>query len=423
MMRPIISFQSVSKYYHRRQHRSIRDAFMRLLPARRGPSGLGPDDFWALEDVSFEVTPGEVVGLIGPNGAGKSTSLKLISGVISPTRGAVRVHGRVGALLELGAGFHPELSGRDNVYLNAALLGMSRREARRKFDEIVAFSELEAFLDMPVKHYSSGMFMRLAFSVNIHVDPDILLVDEVLAVGDQDFQRKCLDRISGLKQQGVNIFLVSHAPDTIRALCSRAIWLEQGRVRADGLSDAVVKQYLSQGLERESLRLSQAVTADTSRRWGNRQAEITGVTIVGQQGVESAIFQTGQRLTIDVCYQAHRHIAEPVVGLAIHRQDGFHISGPNTGLAGLKLPSLTTTGRVSYTIPQLPLLDGLYFVSVSLHDPSGINMYDYHDRLYPFRVANLPDNEVREQSGLITLQGVWAYESPATNNGNKARGH
>jgi lipopolysaccharide transport system ATP-binding protein len=295
---------------------------------------------------------------------------------------------------------------------------MGRRETQRKFDAIVAFSELEAFLDTPVKHYSSGMFMRLAFAVNIHVDPEILLVDEVLAVGDHDFQRKCLDRISELKRQGVNIFLVSHAHETIRALCSRAIWLEQGRVRADGLPDAVVKQYLSQGLEREASRLSQAVTPNASRRWGNRQAEILRVTIVDQHGAERAIFQTGQRLTIDIHYQAHQRIAKPVVGLAVHRQDGLHISGPNTSLAGLKLPDLTGTGRASYTIPQLPLLDGLYFVSVSLHDPSGINMYDYHDRLYPFRVVNLPDSANRERLGLITLHGAWACEASTADNGD-----
>lgn len=411
MTSPIIRFQSVHKRYRLRSSRSIRDIF---IGTWRRPSNGATGQFWALNDISFEIQPGEAVGLVGPNGAGKSTTLKLISGVASPTSGRVEVRGRVGALLELGAGFHPELTGRENIYLNAALLGMSRPEVQRKFDAMVAFSELADFLDMPVKHYSSGMFMRLAFSVNIHVDPEILLVDEVLAVGDYNFQRKCLDRLSELKRQGVTIFLVSHVHDAIREHCTRAIWLDHGRVMADGASEAVVQQYLSQGLAQEAQRIAALTGQAGAHRWGSRRAEIDRVRITDEQGRECALFETGQCMRIGLEYTAHERIPAPVFGLAIHRQDGLHVCGPNTGFAGLRLPDLTARGRVWYTIPHLPLLEGLYYISVSVHDQTGLDIYDYHDRLYPFRVVNLPNSRVKERFGLMTVQGEWRHEAEGT---------
>ncbi len=411
MTRPIIRFQSVSKYYRRRQSRSLREAFVRSL-SRRAADGLGPDEFWALENVSFDIAPGEVVGLIGPNGAGKSTSLKLVSRVVQPTRGRVDVYGRVGALLELGAGFHPDLSGRDNVYLNAALLGLSRREVQRQFDAIVAFSELEAFLDTPVKHYSSGMFMRLAFAVNVHVDPEILLVDEVLAVGDNWFQRKCVNRIGEMRRQGVTILFVSHSQDLVRSICDRVLWLDHGRVRADGPADRVTRQYLSHDLDRMEAAMRPRAGAGP-RPAGGKRAEITRVTLLDEAGQARSVFQTGQRLVIALDYVAHEPIPSPVFGLAIHRQDGAHVCGPNTDFAGLKLPDLAAAGRIEYTVPYLPLLDGLYLVSASLHDREGLVMYDYLDRQISFRVENRPDSRVKERYGLMTLQGVWTHHAGA----------
>jgi lipopolysaccharide transport system ATP-binding protein len=405
MTQPIIEFESVSKRYRRRQHRSVRDMFVRTWQ-RSTPNG-GADSFWALRDVSFAVQPGESVGLIGPNGAGKSTALKLISGVVSPSAGRVAARGRVGALLELGAGFHPELSGRDNIYLNSALMGMGRREIARKFDSIVDFSELADFIDTPVKHYSSGMFMRLAFAVNIHIEPEILLVDEVLAVGDYNFQKKCLDRISEMKRRGVTIFLVSHAHDTIREHCTRALWFDHGQLIVDGMAEPVIVQYLDRALAAEAARLSGG-THSPLARWGSRKIEITGVRLTDESGNDKVIFETHDPLVIHIAYRAHESVAPPVFGIGIHRQDGLHVTGPNTGFASFELSAELNAGVITYRVVDLPLLDGAYTVSASVHNRQDTELYDYHDQLYPFRVVNRA-GATRERYGLLTLSGTWQH--------------
>jgi ABC-type polysaccharide/polyol phosphate transport system ATPase subunit len=225
-----IQFDHVSKKFilHRERPRSLQELAVNLF--RRNNNSH--EEFWALQDVSFTVEQGETLGLIGPNGAGKSTALKLISRIIEPTSGQIEVNGQVGALLELGAGFHPDLTGRENIYLNGSILGLSRAQIRRKLDAIIAFAELERFIDVPVKHYSSGMYVRLGFSVAVHTDPEVLLVDEVLAVGDQNFQHKCLERIMEMQRQGITICFVSHGLGEVRRLCSRAVWLDDGMVQA-----------------------------------------------------------------------------------------------------------------------------------------------------------------------------------------------
>lgn len=383
-----------------------------MRAGRRSPlETRHPSHFWALRDVSLAVQPGETVGLIGSNGAGKSTLLKLVSGVSAPTSGRVRVRGRIGALLELGAGFHPELSGRDNIYLNAALLGMGRVETRRKFDSIVAFSELENFIEMPVKHYSSGMFARLAFSVNIHVEPDLLLVDEVLAVGDQAFQRKCLERIDALRLQGVTVMFVSHALDTVRALCARAVWLERGRLLADGPTETVTRQYLDRASGVGAGPLAEA-SGQPESRWGSRRVEITRVRLLDDHGVECQAFNTGAALAIDLEYVAAEPVTGPVFGLAIHRFDGVHVCGPNTRFSGLDLGRVVGRGSVRYVIPSLPLLDGLYQISVAVVNQTDTETFDFHDRAYPFRVVNGAGREA-ESYGLLTLRGRWETASQA----------
>ncbi|MBP7692564.1 MAG: ABC transporter ATP-binding protein [Anaerolineales bacterium] len=404
MTTPIITFDSVSKRYRLRHTRSVREGFI-LAGRRPARSDRFPDQFWALREVSFAITPGEIVGLIGANGAGKSTLLKLISRVSVPSSGRVTTHGRIGALLELGAGFHPELSGRDNIYLNCALLGMSRRETQGKFDAIVAFSELENFIDNPVKHYSSGMFARLAFSVNIHVDPEILLVDEALAVGDQAFQRKCLDRIDALRGQGVTILFVSHALETIRALCARALWLERGRLIADGPAGEVAALYLDRTSDLIASRLA-AAGQGPENRWGNRRVELTRLRFLDERGDERQAFITGETLTISLDYWAAQPVDDPVFGLAIYRADGVHVCGPNTGFAGLTLGRLEGAGSLRYIVPALPLLDGVYYVSVAVVNRTDTETFDFHDRAYSFRMANTP-GQVRESYGLVTLHGRW----------------
>ena len=395
-----IRFEKVSKKFtlHHERARSFQELALHLFRRDR----RSREEFWALRDVSFAVERGETVGLIGPNGAGKSTVLKLVSRIIEPTSGRIEVNGRVGALLELGAGFHPDLTGRENIYLNGSILGLSRAEIRRKLDEIVAFAELERFIDVPVKHYSSGMYVRLGFSVAVHTDPEILLVDEVLAVGDAAFQRKCLERIDDLRRQGVTILFVSHSPEVVQSICSRAVWLDQGRLVTDGPADMVVARYLDHTWAAQDGRLQ---TADGGgRRWGSGRVRITAVRLLDGEEKERHQFRTGEPLVVEIRYRASERVERPVFGLAIHRSDGVHITGPNTRFAGYEIPWVEGEGVVRYIVPALPLLEGLYYLSVAVHDWEEREMYDYHDRLYPLRVLSSGG----ERYGIITLQGRWA---------------
>lgn len=415
-MTTAIRFQHVSKKFtlrHQRPH-SFQELAIRLFhrgddpmnsphPEIADESRCGSrEDLWALRDVSFTVDRGETVGIIGPNGAGKSTALKLISRIIEPTSGEIEVNGRVGALLELGAGFHPDLSGRENIYLNGSILGLSRAEIERRMDAIVAFAELERFIDMPVKHYSSGMYVRLGFSVAVHTEPEVLLVDEVLAVGDATFQRKCLDKIDQLRRQGVTILFVSHSAGTVRNLCSRAIWLDEGRIVADGSTEAVVARYLDHSRAEEN---RSGIAGEDGKRWGSGKVQITEVRLLDGEGQEKQHFRTGESLTVEMRYQAEEQVERPVFGLAIHRSDGLHITGPNTQFAGQETPWIEGEGIVRYNVPSLPLLEGRYFISVAAHNREDTEMYDYHDRLYPFRVLYSKG----ERYGILSMKGEWVW--------------
>lgn len=402
-MSTAIRFENISKCFALHQHRphSLQETLIRLVPWRR-QAPTPTEEFWALRDVSFEVADGETVGLIGPNGVGKSTVLKLISRILEPTSGRVEVNGRVGALLELGAGFHPDLTGRENVYLNASMMGLNRQEVDRRFDEIVAFSELEPFIDVPVKHYSSGMYVRLGFAVAVHTDPEILLVDEVLAVGDAAFQRKCYERIDQLRAAGVTLLFVSHSADTVRSLCSRALWLDSGTLVADGSAESVVQQYTMHSLVADDGRLK----AVSDLRWGTGKVQITRVQILDECERETQLLETGKPMTIVFHYEAKERVERPVFGLAIHRSDGIHITGPNTKLCGVELASIEGAGSVRYIQDSFSLLEGTYVVSVAVVSDDDTEMYDYHDRLYPFRVHAAAD---KKQSGLVDLGGRWIF--------------
>jgi lipopolysaccharide transport system ATP-binding protein len=411
----LVSFEKVGKRFtlHHDRPRSFRDFFVRpsLLgqspkPAKETKSRS--EVLWALRDVSFSINRGETVGLVGPNGAGKSTALKLISRVIVANEGRVAVNGRVAALLELGTGFHPELSGRDNIYLSGALIGMGRPEMSRKFDSIVDFSEMENFIDVPVKHYSSGMFARLAFAVSIHLDPEMLLVDEVLAVGDAAFQRKCLDRIAEMQRTGITICLVSHATDAVRDLCERAIWFDHGHIVADGATEGVVRRYLDHSMGVTSLEQTSPAELTSAQRWGNGRVVIEAVRLLNEHGAPETVFETGQELAIELDYFAPEPVDNAVFGTAVQRHDGLHISGPNTGFSGYDLPVLHGRGTVVYRVPYLPLLEGHYDVSVSAHNQTDTEMFDYHDRGYSFRVMNR-SVESRERYGLVTFHGNWQH--------------
>lgn len=426
----IIHLNQVSKRFELQpdRPRSFQELVLHGLGRRRAPK----EEFWALRDVSFDVEAGENLGIIGANGSGKSTCLKLLTRIIDPTSGAIVVDGRVAALLELGAGFHPELTGRDNIYLSGSVLGLSRREMTRRFDEIVAFAELERFVDIPVKFYSSGMYVRLAFATAINVSADILLVDEVLAVGDQSFQTKCLERIHALKAGGTTIVFVSHSLDAVRSLCDRVLWLDEGRLCEDGLTDPVIRRYLqhihdkseAEALARtEARRAAQAAVASVGEhagpleaassrpvpngeRWGSCEAEITDVAILDADGKERYILDAGQPMSVAITYRAHRRIEHPMFGLAIHRDDGLHVSGPNNVFSGYDIPAIEGVGRVTYAVDFLPLLEGTYYLTAAIHDATGEHTYDYHGRSWSFRVER---GAVGERYGAVYAPSCWRH--------------
>ena len=401
-----VQFCDVSKVFARTRSsggRSFLESFVELLKRERTTQRT----FAALQNVSFTLEKGKTYGFIGANGAGKSTALKLVSGIIEPTAGTITTEGQIGALLELGAGFHPDLTGRENVFLNGAVLGLDRAYMRHHFDEIVAFAELEDFIDAPVKHYSSGMYVRLGFSVAIHTNPEILLVDEVLAVGDASFQQKCLESIVRLREQGVTIVIVSHNAASIQALCDEVLWFDHGILAEQGKTTDVVMSYMRTVAEksiRQSVRSTGA--GPVSGRWGTRAVEIVKVEFVDRAGALAEIAVTGQPLEIRLHYEAHEPIRDPVFGIGIHTHNGIHLTGPNSLLDGYAIDSLGPRGVIVYRVPFLPLLEGLYQLSVAIHDRSDAVMYDYHDRLHPFFV--LPGAS-QERHGLLTLNGRWDH--------------
>jgi lipopolysaccharide transport system ATP-binding protein len=408
-----IQFDRVSKKFtlHHERSRSLQELAVNLF--RRDNDSH--EEFWALQDVSFTVERGETVGIIGPNGAGKSTALKLISRIIEPTSGRIEVDGRVGALLELGAGFHPDLTGRENIYLNGSILGLSRAQIRRKLDEIITFAELERFIDVPVKHYSSGMYVRLGFSVAVHTDPEVLLVDEVLAVGDQNFSHKCLERIMEMQHAGVTICFVSHGLGVVRRLCSHAVWLDDGVVQAAGDVEDTIAAYLRHAAAEEEARIAdtapepeevEEAEPEVKQRWGNRDVEILTVSFLDAAGRERQVFRVGGPWGVRLHYRAHGRIENPVFGLAVHRNDGLHVCGPNTHFAGLDIPFVEGEGDVLYRVDHLPLMEGTYLLSVSAHNQADTQTYDYHDRLYTFKVRQAGRGE---RYGLVSLGGEWKW--------------
>lgn len=408
---PAIRLRNVSKRFAftRDAPQSVLESVIAVFSRRRR---RGSKDLWAVHDVSFDIMPGQCVGIIGRNGSGKSTLLKLIARIIQPTSGEIMVRGRVSALLELGAGFHPDLTGRENIYLNASVLGLGREETAALYDDIVEFSELGEFIDMPVKHYSSGMYMRLGFSVAIHVRPDILIVDEILAVGDQSFQAKCLDRIMEMKRDGATILFISHDLKSVAHLCTDVVWLHHGKVRMAGLTDHVLAHYSDHIFQQVGDRLAAANATSGFRRWGTQQIQITDVRLVNEAGEKSTIYRTGDSLTVELDYIAHEPIDEPEFGLAIHSLDGNHITGPNTRAGGLVFGVIEGKGTVRYDIHRLPLLAGRYQLTAAVHDSVDPVAYDYHEAAYTFRII---EGGTDEREGVVVLDASWEWnpERPA----------
>jgi len=321
----------------RRENRpALQDTALDFLHRRSFGRSSPSEDFWALRDMSFDVPHGETFGIIGANGSGKSTLLKLMARTMRPTHGSVRVDGRVAGLLELGAGFHPDLTGRENVFLNGSFLGLSQAFLESRFDQIVDFAGIEQFIDVPVKHYSSGMYVRLAFAVAINVDAEILLIDEVLAVGDETFQRKCMDRLVSLQQAGCTIVFVTHGLNAVATFCTRAAWIDHGVLQQVGPATGVVNDYISkvnrdqQAAEAASHPERVAAAAEAGWRSGNRDVEIVDVQFLDSMGRRRSTFVTGESLTARIVYDAHGAVSQPVVGIALHASTGLHISGTNS---------------------------------------------------------------------------------------------
>lgn len=363
-----IRVDNIGKWYNigatQQRHDTLRDALvdgLRKFSLKRRASA---DNFiWALREVSFEVQRGEVIGIVGRNGAGKSTLLKILARVTEPTEGRAEISGRVGSLLEVGTGFHPELTGRENIYLNGAILGMHRGEIERKFDEIVAFAEVTKFLDMPVKRYSSGMYVRLAFAVAAHLEPEVLVVDEVLAVGDAGFQKKCLGKMEEVSKQGRTVLFVSHNMAAVEALCTRCVALRNGRVVNIGESSAVVRQYLS-----ESANASQILAlSERTDRSGSGEVRFTQVRFLDETSHQINQITMGAPLTIEAHYQVTRPIREPIFGFLLvdelgktvvrgYSRESYH--GPT--------PTLERSGTVRCHFDNLPLMYGQYHLRLWL---------------------------------------------------------
>jgi lipopolysaccharide transport system ATP-binding protein len=400
----LISFQGVSKSYP--IYASPRDRLKELLTFNRRRCH---EDFWALRDITFEVERGETFCIVGENGSGKSTLLQIVAGILAPTSGRVDVRGRVSALLELGSGFNPEFTGRDNVYLNAAILGFSTPEIDRIFPRIEAFAEIGSFIDQPVKTYSSGMLVRLAFAVAIHMEPEILIVDEALAVGDIYFRQRCMRKVHELRSRGITILFVSHAVGDVKALGDRTMWLDGGRIRAIGNTDHVVSQYLAAVVEKDTayLRLRQqetpareeTVTApevvteipNIDHRYGDGRAEILGIAVLDPYGRKLGLLQPGEPIIVRISVKARDHLAQPNVGFMFRNHLGMDFSGTNTTREGFVLPPMIP-GDV-YTVDfhlQLPVLYPASFsFSPAIADGDLVN----------YRMCDWIDNAVTLQMG------------------------
>ncbi len=378
----------------------------------------------AVDDVSLSVGKGTTLGLIGRNGSGKSTMLKLIAGIAKPTSGTVAVEGKISALIELGAGFHPEISGRENVFINGIMLGLSKKEITAKFDEIVRFADLEPFIDAPVKTYSSGMFMRLGFSIAINVNPDVLLVDEVLAVGDAAFIPKCLDRIDDFRRRKKTILFVSHDLAMVAKICDQVAWMKDGRLRMLGEPQEVVDAYLSDVAEKQETdfqarqaELAQAPAEPSApdsapaedgrreRRWGKREIEIFKVVLRGTDGGEKHVFSPEEGMTIELDVEARESQKDFVFGIGVFNSLGTLCYGTNTDLEEHEPQSIQGRGIVVCRIDRLGLVNGTYYLDVAVHKRDGYP-FDYHRSMYTFLVSSPHKDE-----GIVRFPHKWEFGS------------
>lgn len=364
-----------------------------------------------LKGISFQVHKGEAVGLIGENGCGKSTTLKLLTKILYPDEGTITMTGRVSSLIELGAGFHPDLSGRENIYTNASIFGLSRKEIDGRLEQIIAFSELEDFIDDPVRTYSSGMYMRLAFAVAINVDADILLIDEILAVGDAAFQAKCFTKLQEIKGRGTTIVIVSHSMAQLENICSRSIWIEDGVIRMDGTPRDVHPLYMERMSRKNQERRAEEAESDRAveekdeqgnlMRWGSGEAQMTAVKVLDAEGKERKAFMPQEPFTVHIDYEAKKELNDVVIGLALYGIDGTMIYGTNTLIDTASPVTLKEKGSIDLRIAGLPAANGTYTVDLALHRPDGFN-YDFWRNICKVDIAGKT-----QTPGVLFMEHEW----------------
>ncbi len=421
----VIDVENVTRIYQKYSARHRFKTFKSALVRGDLFRSLRPDEIvTALDNVNFKVEEGTTFGVIGENGSGKSTLLKIITGIAKPTSGKVAVQGKVSALIELGAGFHPEISGRENVYINGIMLGLSKREIARKFDEIVRFAQLEEFIDAPVKTYSSGMYMRLGFSIAINVNPDILLVDEVLAVGDAAFVPKCLDRIDDFRRRKKTILFVSHDLATVEKICDRVLWLKDGKMQMIAEPKRAIDAYLQDvaEMQEEDFEIRQKALeegisegrkeeekeeAEERRedRWGKREIEITKVRMMSLEGKEKHVYSPDEGMLIEMEVKAKSRINDFVFGIGIFNAQGFSCYGTNTNCEDFEPLSIEGEGKAVCRIEKLNLINGTYYLDVATHKKDGYP-YDYHRNLYTFMVSSL-----YKDVGVSRPEHFWSFSS------------
>ena len=413
---PAIEVENVSRIYRKylEQHR-FKTFKSAILKGDLFKSLKSDEKVVALNNINFKVAKGTTFGVIGENGSGKSTLLKVVAGISKPTTGSVSVHGKVSALIELGAGFHPEITGRENIYINGVMLGLSKEEIDKKFDDIVKFAELEDFIDAPVKTYSSGMYMRLGFSIAINVNPDVLLVDEVLSVGDASFVPRCLERIEEFRRRKKTILFVSHDLTTVEKICDRVAWLKNGEMKALGYPKRVIDQYIQDVKSKKETDFEQKqkeedVLGDLEperreNRWGNREIEIKKVRLMDLQGKEKHVYSPSDGMVIEMDFYAENHKKDFVFGVGIFNSQGVCCYATNTVLEGYKSRSVIGRGKVTCQIKALNLTNGTYYLDVAAHRQDGL-AYDYHRNLYSFMISS-----DYMDSGVYRPQHSWNFSS------------
>ena len=396
MSTPVITVESVSKnfrLYHER-NRYIKAAFLRGRRARF-------EEFWALNDISFDVEESATFGIIGSNGSGKSTMLKCLMGIYRPERGRISVRGKIAGLLELGAGFHPELSGRENVFLNGAILGMSHKDIAQQFDSIVEFAGLERFIDTPVKNFSSGMTVRLGFSIATHVEPEVLLIDEVLGVGDQAFQRKSSEKIEEFRRNGKTIIVVSHSLASMQNLCQEVIWLEKGVLKMRGPSADVIAAYTGESYATHTER-----DADFRERWGTGEAHFNNIRLLNENGHAVERVNTRDAACIEISITPQTRLVAPIITVSIAKIGGETIWSTTSQTTRPPIRTLSEPSTMNIAIDHVPLLEGTYYISATCTDSTGTTEYDHCQNWVRFDVHQ----EHLFETGVVSIPSIWTVQ-------------